>query len=236
MEIAIDVKVGLGLVENARLRGLVAGAAVDKHLFPRNIGPAVATGWVLRVLKFFEQILGREAAGSKAGNLHGALNSAKDRLEFTEISLVLLPSPLNRLLLADSKATKFPILLCRVIEPGVDSGIPDEVDMEPGLEIVTTLLLLPPHSQPMSVQSHDLSDLRALLIDIAIEQIAEVFRDLIPELNTHAHVRYTPEQSFKLRLRIVAVAVVSEVRQNSLEFVPSDEGSIGTDHNAVAVR
>jgi hypothetical protein len=62
-----------------------------------------------------------------------------------------------------------------VIELGVDSGIPDEVHVETGLEVVATLLLLPPHSQPMGVQRHDLRDLCALLIEVAFKQIAEVF-------------------------------------------------------------
>src|SRR6202023_2933312 len=127
------------------------------------IAAVVPAGWVLRVLQLLEQILCREPAGSEAGDLHGTFDAAQDRLELCDKRLVLLTGPLNRLLLADGKATELSVLLRRVIQLGMDSGVPDEIDMEARLEIVATLLFLPPHSQPMGVEGHDLRDLSALL-------------------------------------------------------------------------
>src|SRR5882757_11581439 len=117
----------------------------------------------------------------------------------------------------------------------MDSWIPDEVDMQPGFEVVATRLFLPPPSQSMGVEGHDFCDLSTLLIDIVLEQITEVFRYLVPKLNAHADIRNTAKECLQLRLGVVAIAVSREIGQDTLEFVPCGEGTIGPDHNVVAI-
>jgi hypothetical protein len=87
----------------------------------------------------------------------------------------------------------------------------------------------------MGVEGHHFSDLSTLLIDIVLEQITEVFRYLVPKLNAHADIRNTAKECLQFRLGVVAIAVSREIGQDTLEFVPCGEGTIGPDHNVVAI-
>jgi len=64
--------------------------------------------------------------------------------------------PLDCFLLAERETAKTPVLLCGVVELGMNAWVPDEVHMEPVLEVKAALFLELPHLEPMRVERHDL--------------------------------------------------------------------------------
>ena len=111
VEIPIDVQVGLGLVEDARLGRLLPRAAVLDHLLAGHIRPPIAPDRVLRVLQFLEEFLRRQSPGPEAGRLHRPLDAPEDGFELRQIGLMLLARTLDGLLLAQSESTKTAVLL-----------------------------------------------------------------------------------------------------------------------------
>ena len=66
---------------------------------------------MLRIFQFLEEFLRRKPARRKIRRLHRAFDTSQNRFEFGEIGIVLLASPLDRLLLAEREAAKTPVLL-----------------------------------------------------------------------------------------------------------------------------
>src|ERR1700677_3908388 len=120
---------------------------------------------------------------------------------------MLLASPLNCFLLADSESTKLSILLHGVIQLGVDARVPDEIDVQSILEEESVLLLLPPQAQTVGIEGHHFSLIGSLLADITVKQVAKVLRDLIAKLDAHADIRHAAEQCLQHRLGLVSVVV-----------------------------
>src|SRR5271168_4690516 len=147
---------------------------------------------------------------------------------------MLFASPLDRFLLAHGEAAELPILLRRVMQLGMDAWVPHEIDVETILEIKTVVFLFHPHPEPMRIEQHDLRLLAALLLDIAVQQVSKMLRDLIPELEAHADVGNATEKRFEHRFGLIAVAIGREVRENASKFIAGDICPIGSHHHIVA--
>ena len=97
IEVAVDVQIRFRLVQDARVRRLIARAAVLNHLLGRHVGPVIAACRMLGMLQCLEQFLGREPPRAKVGRLHRSLDAAQDRLELRAISLMFLARALDGL-------------------------------------------------------------------------------------------------------------------------------------------
>ena len=125
---------------------------------------------------------------------------------------MLLFRALDALLLVDRDTSRLALPLRRVVDLGMDAGIPNEKRLEPNAEVMPLTLLALPHLQPVRVERHQLGLPGALHVDVAGQQVSEVLRDLVTELHAHAHVGDGTQQSFHLFLRLVPVPIGGEVR------------------------
>jgi hypothetical protein len=78
IEIAVDVEVVLGLIEDARLGRLLPGAAILKQVLAGNIRSAIAACRVLGVLQLLEEVLSGDSIRPEIGRFHGPLDTAQD--------------------------------------------------------------------------------------------------------------------------------------------------------------
>src|ERR1700756_2896804 len=109
-------------------------AAIFDHLFTRHECLAIAPSWVLSVLQFFEKVLSLESPGPEARRLHRPLDAPEDGFKLGQIGFVLLPRTLDGLCLAQSEPIKTVVVLCGVVEPRMDAGVPDEIHVQPVFE------------------------------------------------------------------------------------------------------
>ncbi|MGB8479298.1 MAG: hypothetical protein WCE63_10695, partial [Acidobacteriaceae bacterium] len=61
-----------------------------------------------------------------------------------------------------------------------------------------------------------------------------MLRNLVTELNAHAHIGHTSKERLKHRLVLISISIRRKVRENSSQLVTSDEGPIRTDHDVVS--
>src|SRR5689334_7057721 len=100
--------------------------------------------------------------------------------------LVFFSCSLYGFLLAQCEAIRTALLLDGVIQLSVKAWVPDEVHVQTVLEIEAAALLLTPHSESVRIEGHHLGLVRALFMEIVIQEFVQMFGDLVPELNAHA--------------------------------------------------
>ena len=116
----------------------------------------------------------------------------------------------------------------------MNARVPDVVDLQPVLEEVAGLLLLAPHPQPVRIERRHLRLTGALFVDVAVEKVAQAFRDLVAELDAHTDIRHTSKERLQHRLGLIAVAVRGEVPKDAAQLVARNEGAVGADHDVLA--
>ena len=168
------------------------------------------------MLQLLEEFLRRESPGPEVGRLHRPLDAPEDGFELGQIGLVLLPRTLDGLVLAQSESTKTAILLSGVVKLRMNARIPDQVHMQPILEEEAAVLLLSPHPEPMRIERHHLRLLSPLFVNVTIQKISEMLRNLVAELNAHADIGHTAKERLKHRLVLVSISIRRKVREDPL--------------------
>ena len=118
----------------------------------------------------------------------------------------------------------------------MNARVPDEVHMQPVLEEEAAVLLLPPHPEPVGIERHHLRLLGPLFVNVAVQKIAQMFGNLVAELNAHADVGNAAEERLKHRLVLVAVAIRGKVSEDASQLVTGDKRPVGANHDVVAER
>src|SRR5579871_892764 len=183
-----DFQVVILFVLDVYIRDLSPRALVREALFIR---PQIARKRIQRPLDFEEHLLMGHPAWLHTRRFERGLDSGHQTLKLRQTIFMLTQSSLNALARREAPLVGFlarlsPLKVRAVV---VNVGVPDEIHVQPPLQVMSLPLPGIPQTQAFPIERLKHWVLDSLFSDVAIRQVAVAIRDFISNLHSHRSLR-----------------------------------------------
>ena len=150
---------------------------------------------------------------------------------------MLTQGSLNAFVRGEAPLVRFPARLSpleiRVVV--VNFGVPDEVDVQPPLQVVSLPLPGIPQSEAFPIERLEHWVLDSLFCDVALCQVAMAVRHFVSNLHSHRSLRQRAHQRLQNFLGSIARFICVKECVQSARFIAGDKTPVGPDDAAVQI-